>query len=932
MTTTPDNAYLHSLDRLLRQWQRGLLVCAVLNVLGVLLLTLLVYGVLDYFLALNEPVRWVISLGVLAAMLILCVVRFSQVLVKGRREVAAFADELQADRRHRLLGTLELQHELAEAKASDPGGFRAYLLHRELGQAGVHLARAEQRGVWPREQFGATLKAFAVQAGIVLVVAALNLAGAGTVTMRMLMPWADVPPSSPYTFHVTPGAPSVIYGDDLEISAQIEGGAVEDPVYLVTRRDGVLHRTPSFHSGQGAYSQRLENITSPVAFCFSTGTARSRWHEVQVRYIPRVVMTGVTVYPPAYLQKPSQTMFLGEEKLKAIVGSKVRLAVTSNRPLAGGTLTITPAGEEGGPVQTVKATNAGIHSVQFEWTVQEDAELEIEVEDILGTRNEEPYRVAQSARPDEPPAVTISTPRPFVLATPSTRIPVEASAEDDFGLRRVSYVRKVVGFRDRAKLLAENLPQPRYGFQGEVDLARQGVQPGDELELFLEASDHNPSLLGTGVSGMVRIQVISEEEYAERIRAQTTIDEFLRRYEILNEALRQQQEKAAELAEMVRDPNASDEQLQQKLDALRRQNEAVQELFKRIAEDFPAFATDPELNETAEQVAERLEQTGQGMAQATVSNREDLERVMRKMAPQLEEAQRRMQRANEVAEIVQEVRALMENASGFARLYERQSQLERQSERFSNPSISHSERELRAMAGLQERIRIELDELAEKIKLDATALGSEHQELKESAFEFYNRMQDLQISEAMQAGVEAGRSLDGRGLHLQAATARTKMEELISECSGGGFGGMCEGCIRFQIKRSGGGATTAQALAQLLGALLGQGGTGSGGGGPGGLGGSGYWAQGKSMLNVPVYGPARTSFSTSNIRSLMADGPASGGAGRQTEMEVVENTVTAAEKTESERFPQEMIPERYRDAVRHFYSQPESQPDALPTP
>ena len=48
-----------------------------------------------------------------------------------------------------------------------------------------------------------------------------------------------------------------------------------------------------------------------------------------------------------------------------------------------------------------------------------------------------------------------------------------------------------------------------------LDLAQLGVEPGDVLELMVEATDTNPDLTGIGASDIARVQIIGEDEYGE---------------------------------------------------------------------------------------------------------------------------------------------------------------------------------------------------------------------------------------------------------------------------------------------------------------------------------------------------------------------------------------------------------------------------------
>lgn len=123
-----------------------------------------------------------------------------------------------------------------------------------------------------------------------------------------------------------------------------------------------------------------------------------------------------------------------------------------------------------------------------------------------------------------------------------------------------------------------------------------------------------------------------------------------------------------------------------------------------------------------------------------------------------------------------------------------------------------------------------------------------------------------------------------------------------------------------------------ETMQQLLSGLMAPGGGGSSGEGPGGPSASGYWSQGRSMMAVPIYGPARTQLtppaSRSSVTSFSATGEGETSSSRQVDLESTQMEMEREFKSEGERFPQEMIPEQYREAVRQFYSQPTTTPQA----
>ena len=145
---------------------------------------------------------------------------------------------------------------------------------------------------------------------------------------------------------------------------------------------------------------------------------------------------------------------------------------------------------------------------------------------------------------------------------------------------------------------------------------------------------------------------------------------------------------------------------------------------------------------------------------------------------------------------------------------------------------------------------------------------------------------------------------------------------------------MCKdggGLPRFQVKPD-----VAQTMEQMMQALMnqgrsgqGKGGTGGSGGGMGGGGQDGYSVAGQSA-NIPVYGPDRLAFSDA---SGMSGGQGDkGGAGNTIATQQPRNTVKPGQHRESEhtKLLSENIPNKYRNAVKRYFSQ-DSEPGKTPT-
>jgi hypothetical protein len=275
------------------------------------------------------------------------------------------------------------------------------------------------------------------------------------------------------------------------------------------------------------------------------------------------------------------------------------------------------------------------------------------------------------------------------------------------------------------------------------------------------------------------------------------------------------------------------------------------------------------------------------------------------------------------AQEIAAVSRVMACAAWYRALVDRQRVLVRRLERYAA-----GERELvspRIMADRQDAIREDLERLVKELERRVAALPPGYTALGTSALDFIAALHELDIPSPMMACSAAARNERGREAWNHARQALEKMEELISRCKGGGFGGMCDGKLRFSVP-----GDLSTTMAQMLKSLMQQFASGVGRGA--GVGSAGIGLRGVtegsrlggySALNVPVYGPERWNpfASTAMGRTGRERGAGRGrGLGRRPDYH---EAMRARDKqrTAGTGIMMDSVPARYRDAVKTFYSE-----------
>lgn len=918
-----------SLNRV-RRWQRcGRWLTALLAAATLACVLALAAGLADAWLAFESPPRTVLVVTMLVVLSVAALVALGVASVVSRKRGADTADRLLDSPRRPASAALTLDPTSAETPLA------RHLAERSQQLAATELAAIPASRLIPWRPIGAAALALLVAALPIGILCLAQPDATQTIARRLLNPAADVPPWSPLKFVVNPAAPSAIYGGELEVTVEVTGAPLEHPVELLVRRPGEteVQRLPSFRESDSRYSRTLDALTEPVSIAFACGKARSPWLPVELLLQPKILAGKVTVTPPAYTGREGATAPLDTSEIAAIEGSGIILEFTSNRPLAPSALVFTPAtapGVEAVPEEIAGEVTAS-DAIAFRWTATRPGRLSTVLRDVRGTAAATPVELTLKSLPDQPPVVDLASPPHYLLATPSSTLRLAGRAEDDHALSKVQLVRTLEGFRDRARVVAPVLRDKAYDFADAVELSSLGVRPGQVIELFLEASDHNPSLLGQGASEISRVQIISEDDYAYRIRAKTTLEQFSARYAAIAKAFEQARQSldAMDKAADLNDPAAVEKARQ---DAIAAHQQAAA-LLEQLAADFPAFELEQRLKDLAAKGAGDAKQNLADLGKFDPKGSEaDQRRAIREMRDRLGAREQEHRQLQEDAKMVAEAGKILEMSAKFQQIYQTQVSLASRIRTIAeeiHKGNDQNRRLLPSLAETQEKNRQALDEFAAELKKRADACKDPVlAPLVESSLQFLEALRLADPQSVMESGAKAGRLGVANEAFVQAELARGLLEALMQQ-EDNEFCEACRGqCMKFSIPRPDVNATMQQLLEGLRcqnpGMTPNQG-QGGGGMGSSGTGPTGNAAPGFTAMDIPVVGPQRMMFEPASMGGS-TDGKGQTVPGKQAATAAESESMKPSElprETQSAPEP-ESVPEGYREAVKRYFD-PESE-------
>lgn len=668
---------------------------------------------------------------------------------------------------------------------------------------------------------------------------------------RFLSPYADHPPYSATKLIVDPAGAVVDYGKALTVKVTARGRTPKDVSLLVKNPEGgEANKVPMFKSQDGSYFQTIEDIRSDLIYWAGVERGRSKYYRVSLCKTPRIESVRVHYRYPSYsrLQERNTTLSEGDSTLKAYKGTEVTMNVASNRPLSGGTISIGN--------RSYTCTGQPDNTAQVVFPLTDQGDFSLTVKDVEGNASTEPFKGRATIIPDNKPMISITSPAIQSLAIPTAKIPILIEAQDDLGISDVSIYRSFNDSDDARKHLMQQGGGGIFvNVMETLDLADLGVRPGDVIDFYATATDSLPASPQTISTEPYKLQIISEEEFAEMMRNEMTAKDLRLKYDNI---ISQMDQLVAAQEQLARETEALQESLakagdappsqasQEKLQDLeKRQDELAkkaQSLAEKLAEesknppvfdiekDYKQFLADFSTSMTTAEghmanSAQEMKDGSQAGAKPSphVANAmEEQKKALEALGAQTKEMKDKIQQANRE---IEQVMKLMADVETFKMLYMEQKHLTRETKSFSEVEADDLETRVR-LKELGERetaVQKGLDTLKKQFREHGEEIREAYPKVADDAQKIAAEIEERRIVDLMQTGagfLNRGSGVEG---YPNVAEALKQMAAMISFCENTGGKG-CKNCeFRLKIQMMLNPGNTMNQLAQGLGMGMGQG-------------------------------------------------------------------------------------------------------------
>jgi collagen type III alpha len=351
---------------------------------------------------------------------------------------------------------------------------------------------------------------------------------------RVLFPWTSAAVPTQTRIHdVQPGNQTVTAGTHVTVSAFIDGKIPADSWLVYSTADKRIIneriRLQETENSLGKFAATItgENgrgVDQTTRYFIEAGDGRSSEYVLAVKPAPRVTLAEVKLTSPAYTGIPFRSQQNGS--LDAVEGTRVDLQAQSNLPITKAWIQLFNSEDLSDRTGQLPLTISDQKQISGHWTlkIRDDGTYprfyRIECETQDGSRDPQPPLHAMLVRPDERPVVRLLDPQGDLERPLNSTVPLLIEAFDpDFRLSGLS-----IQVERQGQLISSELIDARnrkaLRLTHPLELSRLAVQPGHEVNVWVEARDNREPQPNRRSTSKIKIRIIepAASEVVEQLR------------------------------------------------------------------------------------------------------------------------------------------------------------------------------------------------------------------------------------------------------------------------------------------------------------------------------------------------------------------------------------------------------------------------------
>jgi hypothetical protein len=280
-------------------------------------------------------------------------------------------------------------------------------------------------------------------------------------------------------FDVQPGDANVRAGDSVTFVARLVG-ATTDIAPVLHIIDGSASFDTPMTAERGGYTASMQHVERGFHYTVAAAGSRSREYAITVVRPPRVDRIDLHYeYPAAFHMQPRVEEDGGD--IYAPAGTRVHLSIRADKPIAQGSIQVSGS-------ESIRLQAAG-DRLEGELTVSAAGSYRVALADADGLNNPGDTEYFIRTIDDRPPDVRIIRPAADRQVSPIEEVPVEARADDDYGVASLELVYSVRGRGEKAVPFGDVKPGTTVNGARTLYLEDLGVKPGDFVTYYARARD-----------------------------------------------------------------------------------------------------------------------------------------------------------------------------------------------------------------------------------------------------------------------------------------------------------------------------------------------------------------------------------------------------------------------------------------------------------
>lgn len=670
-------------------------------------------------------------------------------------------------------------------------------------------------------------------AGAAVIVLAGSYAGLprifGAVVPRLLHPTAQLPPFTLLSFDVRI-EPTVVHANHpATIRAKITGPFVLPDAAEVVFAEGEKNRgLPMLSGGTGEFALTLDHATGPQRFYIATTQGRSAWYTLDVSAVPLLEKVRVRYDYPAYTHWKPVEQPLDSRGIRAIEGTTITLTVESNVQLASVGLYADPPSSTGNRPTAIRAQvpHEVVAPADKRPVIQTHARpiegypkrlsLRFPVETGTFRLIATSYREVPSdpsplvritAMADAAPQVELMQPDLRVVAPEGFTVPVAAEASDDVAVGRMVLRRELDG-----RSLPDVMLTPEYHGPAQaratsgVNLAEIGAHAGQTVRGFVTAFDNHPDPVHSADSATFEVRVVSEQQYEQMAREQTTADQIAAEAGAFREQMKQldaqrQQliRQLEQLQKQMQKPSAGAAQRKQMEDAQRqlgeyaRQAKQLADRMQQRAEQAPLY----EFEKPYEQELRKLAESLHNQSKTAAGDRQRLEKQPdeKSVEQALEHLRGQQQRAGQDSQTAGAMSKDLDRialADRMMNAVDRLTSIAKHQQdladrlapyQHATPTDPAEIQRLHELGEQQAQLREALEQTLTQLEHDAKQADQSLPKMSDSAKQIVKKIREMKVEQDQQNSTQNAAKNNGPDAQKLAQSAADKLNSMVHECS-----------------------------------------------------------------------------------------------------------------------------------------------------